>query len=940
MPNTGYSLGNRATPARLAAAVTILFGVVCLCGWAFHIQSLTSVMPGAVEMKANTALCLLLCGCALLILTFQASRNGELAVRCLAAVAVAIASATFAEYAFDWQLGLDELLFKDSVGAFAFFRGRMSPFSAISLITIGTALLGMTNRSWQNTARISATLGASVGLVSLIGYLWNANELTTDRWLPPVAINTALCFVLLGGGILALPGRARSAAGRPVTLTAVELKILAGFLVAIALLLFGGSYTYHNSVEFAESVEWIAHTQEVRAAVADLYGSVAGAEVAERDYFLTKAQEPLDEYHRLVDRVQHDLGQLGALIADNPQQHRNFLATQAMVDARLRTLDSALVAFTTFGLPATRAVLALSRHVATVESVHAATIAMDDVEVSLLKSRQSSTARVRFTTLISLLVTLAAASALFYAFFRGIHREMLARRAAEQAVRDSDQYNRSVIESSPDCVAILTTEAHITQMTPQGMKLLDIEDFASIAGTDWCQFWSGEHRDEARAAIASACDGNPARFEGYSATRRGVPKWWDIIVMPVRTAGGEPERLIAVARDITEVKHAATNLLAANRFLDSLIENLPAMVVVKDAATLNFVRVNRSFEELIGIPKSQLLGKSAHDLFNAAEADYVVAKDREALAQGSMVDIPRQSIHTAHLGLRTFHTMKMPIGDDDGKPQYLLAISVDITERELAEEAIRELNVALQGKAAQLESTNKELESFSYSVSHDLRAPLRAIDGFAEIIEEDYKDKLDEEGKRYLSVIRQNSKRMGALIDDLLEFSRLGRQTVAHDEVNVDSLVREVVQDVLAAERAQANGDHVPPTVEIGPLPPAQGDRGLLRQVWINLISNAVKYSSKSKKPVISVTGRKVDAENHYSVRDNGVGFNMDYVEKLFGVFQRLHRNDEFSGTGVGLAIVHRVITRHGGRVWAEGRVNDGAVFTFALPTENQNGRL
>jgi PAS domain S-box-containing protein len=939
MPNTSYPLGIRAVPARLAAAVTMLFGVAGLVGWTFHVQALTSMVPGAVEMKANTALSLLLCGTALLVLTFRSSRYGQLGARWMAGITIVIASATFAEYAFDWRLGLDELLFKDSVGAFAFFRGRMSPFSAIALMAIGMALLGMTIRSWQSTAKISAILGASIGLVSLIGYMWNANELTTDRWLPPVAINTALCFAFLGGGILAVPNKARADAGRTVTLTAVEMKILAGFLVAFALLLFGGSYTYHNSVEFADAVEWIAHTQEVRAAVADLYGSVAGAEVAERDYFLTKAPEPLDEYRRLVDRVRHDLQQLSGLISDNPEQHRNFLSTQTVVDARLWTLDSALTAFDTYGLPATRAVLALSRHVATVENVHAATVAMDAVEVKLLQSRQASTARVRFSTLISLLVTLAAASALFYAFFRGIHREMLARRAAEQALRDSDQYNRSVIESSPDCVAILTTDAHITQITPQGMKLLDIEDFATVAGTDWCSFWSGEHRDEARAAVASARDGNAARFEGYSATRRGVQKWWDVIVMPVRSATGQPERLIAVARDITEVKRTATNLLAANRFLDSLIENLPAMVVVKDALTLKFVRVNKSFEDLIGITKSQLLGKEAHDLFNAAEADYVVFKDREALAQGSLVDIPRQSIHTAHLGLRTFHTMKMPIGDDNGRPEYLLAISFDITERELAEEAIRELNGALQTKAAQLESTNKELESFSYSVSHDLRAPLRAIDGFAEIIEEDYKDKLDAEGWRYLSVIRQNSKRMGALIDDLLEFSRLGRQTVANDEVNVDSLVREVVQDVLGAERSQANGgDHVPPTIEIGPLPPTRGDRGLLRQVWVNLISNAVKYSSKSKQPVISVSGRKLDAENQYSVRDNGVGFNMDYVEKLFGVFQRLHRNDEFSGTGVGLAIVHRVVTRHGGRVWAEGRVNGGAVFTFSLPTEHQNG--
>jgi PAS domain S-box-containing protein len=938
MPNTGYSLGNRAIPARLAAAVTMLLGVISLAGWIFHVQALTSIVPAAVEMKVNTALSLSLCGAALFVLTLHGYRRAEFWARCLAGIVIVIASATLAEYAFDWPLGLDEILFKDSVGAFAFFRGRMSPFSAIALMAIGIALLAMTSRSWQSTAKVSATLGTSIGLISLIGYLWHANELTTDRWLPPVALNTALCFAFMGAGILAIPNQARAGGGRAATLTAVEMKILAGFLVAIALLLLGGSYTYHNSVEFADSVEWIAHTQEVRAAVADLYGSVAGAEVAERDYFLTKAPEPLDEYRRLINRVRRDLVQLSGLIEDNPEQHRNFLATQTVVDARLRTLDSALTAFNTYGLPATRAVLALSRHTASVEDVHAATVAMDAVEVQLLRSRQTSTARVRFSTLISLLVTLAAASALFYAFFRGIHREMLARRAAEQALRDSDQYNRSVIESSPDCVAILTTDAHITQITPQGMKLLDIEDFATVAGTDWCSFWSGEHRDEARAAVASARDGNAARFEGYSATRRGVPKWWDIIVMPVRSASGQPERLIAVARDITEVKRTATNLIAANRFLDSLIESLPLIVVVKDAVTLRFVRVNQSFEKLNGMSKAEVIGKDAHDLWSCAEADYMDAKDREALSRSTVLDIPRQTVETALAGTRTFHTMKMPILGSDGEPQYLLGISEDITERALAEQAIRELNGALQAKASQLESTNKELESFSYSVSHDLRAPLRAIDGFAEIIEEDYKGKLDDEGMRYLTVIRQNSKRMGALIDDLLEFSRLGRHTVTNDEVNVDSLVREVVQDVLAAERSHAKGDQVPPTIDIGPLPAARGDRGLLRQVWVNLISNAVKYSSKSKQPVISVSGCKVDAENQYSVRDNGVGFNMEYADKLFGVFQRLHRNDEFSGTGVGLAIVHRVVTRHGGRVWAEGRVNDGALFTFALPAGHQNG--
>jgi light-regulated signal transduction histidine kinase (bacteriophytochrome) len=167
----------------------------------------------------------------------------------------------------------------------------------------------------------------------------------------------------------------------------------------------------------------------------------------------------------------------------------------------------------------------------------------------------------------------------------------------------------------------------------------------------------------------------------------------------------------------------------------------------------------------------------------------------------------------------------------------------------------------------------------------------------------------------------------------LLTFSRLGRQPVAHDEVNVDSLVREVVEEVLHTESLGERGAAATaPHIEVEPLPPARGDRGLLRQVWANLIANAVKYSSRAARPFIQVSGRQVGAENHYSVRDNGVGFDMEYAGQLFRVFQRLHRADEFSGTGVGLAIVHRVVTRHGGRVWAEGKVDHGAVFSFALP--------
>jgi signal transduction histidine kinase len=228
-----------------------------------------------------------------------------------------------------------------------------------------------------------------------------------------------------------------------------------------------------------------------------------------------------------------------------------------------------------------------------------------------------------------------------------------------------------------------------------------------------------------------------------------------------------------------------------------------------------------------------------------------------------------------------------------------------------------------QQKTAELMVAYKELDTFSYSVSHDLRAPLRAMDGYSQMLEEDFGARLDDEGRRLLGVIRSSSLHMGQLIDDLLAFSKLGRQEPAKRPIDMAALAHEVVQEVARGVSAK---------IQVQALPSAEADRSLLRQVWTNLIGNALKYSGKRADPRIEIGGEEGSGENVYWVRDNGAGFDMRYVDKLFGVFQRLHRAEEFPGTGVGLAIVQRVVTRHGGRVWAEGRPGEGACFHFSLP--------
>lgn len=259
-----------------------------------------------------------------------------------------------------------------------------------------------------------------------------------------------------------------------------------------------------------------------------------------------------------------------------------------------------------------------------------------------------------------------------------------------------------------------------------------------------------------------------------------------------------------------------------------------------------------------------------------------------------------------------------------GDRTRMLGTIADITERKEAEQAILKLNHELMDRTTELQASNHELESFSYSVSHDLRAPLRHIDGYARMLSEDAADQLTPESQRYLQTIMGSARRMGMLIDDLLTFSRMGRKPLAKQHVDMQDLVASVLHDLGSANPAK---------IIVADLPSISGDPALLRQVWVNLISNAMKYSApRGERASIEIAGEKNGDHIHYRVKDNGVGFDMRYADKLFGVFQRMHPQDQFEGTGVGLAIVHRIIGRHAGRVTATAEQDKGACFTFELP--------
>ena len=334
---------------------------------------------------------------------------------------------------------------------------------------------------------------------------------------------------------------------------------------------------------------------------------------------------------------------------------------------------------------------------------------------------------------------------------------------------------------------------------------------------------------------------------------------------------------------------------------------------------------NRGAEELYGWSWQEVVGKHSHQLLQTEFPIPIEEIQAELLRTGRWEgELRKTKADGSGVVVASRWSLRQ---DEHGRPTTILETNNDITERKQREEEIRKLNVELGKRTSDLEVSNKELEAFAYSVSHDLRAPLRHMVGFTELLQKHIAPTLDEKGHRYTRIILESAKKMGALIDDLLAFSRIGRAETRESMVSLDQLVKEVLTDI----QPETDGRKI--TWKIGVLPTLYGDRSMLKLALMNLVSNAVKFTRNQPQPEIEIGSIETKQEGMVVfVRDNGVGFDMKYAHKLFGVFQRLHQSDSFEGTGIGLATVQRIIYRHGGRVWAEGLVDRGATFFFSVP--------
>jgi len=611
-------------------------------------------------------------------------------------------------------------------------------------------------------------------------------------------------------------------------------------------------------------------------------------------------------------------------------------------------------------------------------SIHPKDLQIDDNDIARLRNNQDTESQIRTINRNGEIVWVQVFAHPIWddtknclSGIYGAVKNITDRKNAEEKLINSELRFRELLENVNLIAVILDTEGKVTFCNNY---LLELTGFKSeeLLGEDWFDLMIPEGISAVKKLFVNESKkiDIPPRFENQILTKSGekLDIVWSNVVQ--RNHVGQIKGIASIGEDITERKLAENNLYETNERLKLMLENTPTAIWDWNLETDVWYTTSKYYTMLGYEPEP---GMSDRQIWlNRIHPD-----DRENVARKinnvlSFQDL--EYIYTARMlhanGTYRWQTVIGHVIDknESGKAKRMLGVRIDVDEAKKAEEALRKLNLELEQKITertielenrskileekeivltnaiknlnlkseelqsstmQLKAANKELEAFSYSVSHDLRAPLRAINGFVNILNEEYSGILDDEGKRICSIINSNSVKMGQLIDDLLSFSRLIKSELHHSTIDMQGVVGDLIAEFQTSKELNPN------IILMKELPQSTGDTNLIKQVWTNLISNAIKYSSKTTNPQIIIGASQNENETIYFIKDNGVGFNMNYSHKLFGVFQRLHGANEFEGTGVGLAIVQRIITRHGGRVWAESEIGKGATFYFALPINN-----
>ncbi len=693
--------------------------------------------------------------------------------------------------------------------------------------------------------------------------------------------------------------------------TGFNKKILVLFAILAIAVILAGIATYKTQQNVKDTEAWVTHTDKVIAETKEATTRLKDIVLAARGFVITGDSLFLKSLDTTKAILHTHLQNLNYLTAGNSTQKAKIDSLKKLIIFRSNFSDSVIQLRKEKGFAIAKKKFSTINGEHYLEDIMQLHNEIITTENNLLKTRELTNTKNYQHFLLSFYLLFAGTLILLAITIFIVWQNNLMRNKIELSLIEY----KSFFNNNSDLCLITNKNGYFETANPQFEATLGYTQ-KEITTTPLVKFL---HPDDVAATmerykehIYSSNFNYEQRFINRYRKKDGSYIWLEWHSLPNLSS----EKIYSIARDITERKQ--TEEILQNTLKDlanyKYALNESSIIVITNTHG-NIEHVNDNFCKISKFSREELIGQNMRIVNSGYHPKEFFTSLWNSISKG---EIWKGEIRDCAKDKSIFwiYTVIVPLQDDKNITQQYLAIMINFTARKEAE--------------FQLDYLNKELQAFTYSVSHDLRAPLRGITGFTSILEEEYAAKLDDEAKRITQVIKNNATRMGILIDDLLAFSRLGRQPVSKRIFSTNTLVKEIIEEQTSEKT------HHSIEWQIQTLPESFGDISLMRQVWINLISNAIKYSSHNNHPIIEIGSFRQNNKWVFFIRDNGVGFDDKYKEKLFKVFQRLHAANEFEGTGIGLANVAKIITKHGGEVWAEGAINKGATFYFTIP-DNQN---
>lgn len=936
--------------SRIAASLVLAVATLILVGgWLLDNPALRSLGLRSAAVLPNTALGLAGAAAALLLLSQGAGLRRHLAGSLCAALPLLIGFLTLVEYAVGRKLGIDDLLIT-STGAVAASAGSGRPWigTALALLLCGLALnvLDRAGRRGQRATEACALAAGFLAITGFLGHIIEGPAVSHADVYVTMALPTAAMVLLLAVALLcARPRDALVAdllqAGKRQG--AHARLLVAGFAMALALISYSALLGWQHAIRAREAAVWVTQAREVDASAGELLSVLQDIEIGARSYALVGDRAYLEPYVSGLSRIASVQARLRGLAVD-AQLQADLSALDGLIVQRLDIARHLVEVRERFGSDAGRQAIVDGSGKRVMDEIRSLVARLRERNNVLSAQRTADADREAKTVPPLIVITSAASAGLLTLLFLLVLRESWFRHRAESSV---DRF----FSASLDLLCVAGLDGYFKRLNPAFNELLGYSTEELLA-RPFLDFVHSDDRAATLREVEKLNHGVPViSFENRYRCKDGSYKWLAWRTQPAISEG----LLYATARDMTEQRRVDADLRRSRAQLQSLFESLPGLYLIL-TPELVIVTASDAYLEATMQRRDQIVGRGLFEVFpdNPDDQDATgtsnlrasLERVRETRAADTMAiqkyDIRRPD---GSFEERFWSPVNSPLLGADGQLEYFIHRVEDVTAfvrhesqskddtgelhtrlRNMEAEVFRNTTLLQQAKR-DLEAANKDLQSFTYSVSHDLRAPLRHVQGYIELLtRETAASPMSDKARRHLQTITDASVEMGNLIDDLLAYSRMGQVEMRETVVSLDDMIQTTMRGLEMAI-AGRRIDWV-----VASLPQVFADPTALQQVFANLLGNAVKYSRLRDPARIEIgTAGEEHGRVILFVRDNGAGFDMQYVHKLFGVFQRLHPSKDFEGTGIGLAIVRQVIIRHGGRVWAEGAVNQGATIYFTL---------